>query len=52
MNQGLCDICGNIGRLHSCVLCGKRVCPKCYIPEKGVCIACSRGMQFESERRE
>ncbi|HEX54536.1 MAG: orotate phosphoribosyltransferase [Candidatus Altiarchaeales archaeon] len=43
MVNGLCDICSNPGVLYTCSICGKRVCHRCYVSEKGVCILCLRG---------
>ena len=40
---GLCDICGMAGKLNTCILCGRRVCGRCYLAEKRVCVACAGG---------
>jgi len=42
MVDGLCDICGKVGRLTSCGLCGKRVCDNCNTI-KGICCTCLGG---------
>ena len=47
MGEGICDICGDAGRLHSCMLCGRRVCLACYAGDKGVCKICLRGMKYK-----
>ncbi|HIE33611.1 MAG TPA: orotate phosphoribosyltransferase [Candidatus Altiarchaeales archaeon] len=47
MLTGICDICGNTGILNTCMLCGRRVCSKCFIPEKGICKICLRGRSIE-----
>lgn len=44
--MGLCSICGKPGAMHSCHLCGRLVCDRCYVFKKGVCIECG----FESRR--
>ena len=47
MGEGICDICGNAGRLHSCMLCGRRVCLACYAGDKGVCKICLGGTKYK-----
>ncbi|HDN83503.1 MAG TPA: orotate phosphoribosyltransferase [Candidatus Altiarchaeales archaeon] len=41
--QGICDICNRVGFLHVCQLCGRRVCDRCFLADRGVCILCFRG---------
>lgn len=38
--KGICNICGNVGILHTCRLCGRLVCGECYIPAAGLCRIC------------
>ncbi len=45
--EGICDICGRVSRLYTCILCGRRVCSRCYLPDKGVCMTCPRGRQVK-----
>ncbi|MBN2251406.1 MAG: orotate phosphoribosyltransferase [Candidatus Altiarchaeota archaeon] len=41
--SGICDVCKSAGELHTCMLCGRRVCPRCYLPAEGICIVCRGG---------
>ncbi|MFQ5891468.1 MAG: hypothetical protein ACE5HW_01580 [Candidatus Methanofastidiosia archaeon] len=46
--QGLmkCQLCGRYVTLnHTCVLCGKNVCPKCFRISMGVCKGCIPGKE-------
>jgi hypothetical protein len=45
--EGLCDICGAVGRMSSCMLCGRRVCARCFVSERGVCCQCSQGRRVK-----
>ncbi|HHI30476.1 orotate phosphoribosyltransferase [Methanosarcinales archaeon ex4572_44] len=40
--RGVCAICGNVGVLHTCPLCGRMVCDRC-LTQRGACVECSRG---------
>ncbi len=50
MRQGLCDICGKAAILQTCPLCGRRVCSEHFNGEKGVCIQCLRGRDYEIKK--
>ncbi|MCL5429890.1 MAG: hypothetical protein M1504_00240 [Candidatus Marsarchaeota archaeon] len=43
----LCDYCGKIA-VHTCKLCGKRVCAAHYDDSNGSCTACSSGRQAKT----
>ncbi|MBI4021292.1 MAG: orotate phosphoribosyltransferase [Candidatus Aenigmarchaeota archaeon] len=41
---GLCAICGRPARpAATCMLCGSLVCPRDFLPEKGICKRCAGG---------
>lgn len=40
MLKGICDYCGNVGFIHTCVLCGAKVCKEHYNPERRLCSKC------------
>ncbi len=43
MISGICDICGNVGFIKTCQLCGRRACTLHYDSGRGTCLQCSKG---------
>jgi len=41
--KGQCMVCGKMGTMHSCMLCGSLVCELHYDPETGLCTECKKG---------
>ncbi|MFH1403270.1 MAG: orotate phosphoribosyltransferase [Candidatus Altiarchaeota archaeon] len=41
-SEGLCDVCGAPNATYTCMLCGKRVCPRC-LTVGGACRLCVEG---------
>ncbi|MBU7044777.1 MAG: hypothetical protein HXS47_14385 [Theionarchaea archaeon] len=48
MEKEKCQICGRYTpALRECILCGKKVCPRCFRIAMGVCKACVPGQEKE-----
>lgn len=39
--KGICFICGKVGKLYTCVMCGALVCSNCYVFDKKICKICA-----------
>jgi len=43
-----CELCGKYTDVvHTCILCGRKVCPSCYWISMGVCKKCVPGREKE-----
>jgi hypothetical protein len=48
MEKEKCQVCGRYTpALRECILCGKKVCPRCFRISMGVCKACVPGQEKE-----
>ncbi|MCS7099393.1 MAG: hypothetical protein RMH84_04430 [Sulfolobales archaeon] len=41
ISSGMCEVCWFEEARYSCRLCSRRVCPRHYVVERGICAVCS-----------
>ncbi|MEW6010197.1 MAG: orotate phosphoribosyltransferase [Methanobacterium sp.] len=46
---GICNICGNAAKMHTCSICGTYVCSQCYYLDSGVCVICKKRLKLKKK---
>ncbi|NYB51930.1 MAG: orotate phosphoribosyltransferase [Methanobacteriaceae archaeon] len=47
--RGICNICGQPGKMYTCSMCGALVCGRCFQLNQGICKRCQKGLKFHKK---